>query len=99
MTWTLEGPTLAHSAFGKRILDVVLAGIAFVVLAPVFLVIALAIRVDSQGPAIFKQQRVGRNGKIFVCLKFRTMVQGSSDEIHRRAIQRLWAGERISDDP
>ncbi|RWP07923.1 MAG: sugar transferase [Mesorhizobium sp.] len=99
MTRPIKRPALARGVIGKRVLDVVLVGIAFIVLAPVFLVLALAIRIDSPGPAIFKQQRVGRNGKIFVCLKFRTMVQGSSDQTHRRAIQRLWAGERISDDP
>ncbi|TJV43077.1 MAG: sugar transferase, partial [Mesorhizobium sp.] len=66
MTRPVERPALARGVIGKRVLDVVLVGIAFIVLAPVFLVLALAIRIDSPGPAIFKQQRVGRNGKIFV---------------------------------
>jgi exopolysaccharide biosynthesis polyprenyl glycosylphosphotransferase len=57
----------------KRAVDVILASLALVLLAPVWGAIALAIRLDSPGPVIFRQERVGRGSRRFVCLKFRTM--------------------------
>ena len=57
----------------KRILDVILSSIAIVMLALPMLIIALAIKVDDPGPALFKQQRIGRNGKVFCFYKFRSM--------------------------
>ena len=58
---------------GKRTLDVVGAGIGLLLLAPVFAVIALVIRADDRGPVFFRQTRVGRDGRKFPILKFRTM--------------------------
>ena len=58
----------------KRILDIVLSTIALVVLSPVLLAIALAVRLDSAGPIIYRARRVGRKGRTFHCMKFRTMV-------------------------
>jgi lipopolysaccharide/colanic/teichoic acid biosynthesis glycosyltransferase len=58
---------------GKRLFDVCCAGLALVVLWPLMLVIALVVTVESPGPAIFRQIRVGRNGHEFEVLKFRTM--------------------------
>lgn len=57
----------------KRGLDVVLASLVMVLLSPVFLALSLWIRLDSPGPALFRQQRVGRDGNLFTILKFRTM--------------------------
>lgn len=57
----------------KRTLDLTGALIGIVLLWPVALLVALAIRLDSRGPAIFSQQRVGRRGRAFLCHKFRTM--------------------------
>ncbi len=59
--------------FGKRLLDVVGAGLGLVLLAPVFAVIAVVIRLDDRGPVFFRQTRVGRGGQDFPILKFRTM--------------------------
>lgn len=58
----------------KRTLDVALALLLIVVLSPVFLACAIAVRVTSRGPVIFRQPRVGRAGQTFTMLKFRTMV-------------------------
>ena len=58
----------------KRLFDVVTAGCGLIVLAPLLLAIALWIRLDSHGPALFRQQRVGRHGRLFDIVKFRTMV-------------------------
>jgi exopolysaccharide biosynthesis polyprenyl glycosylphosphotransferase len=57
----------------KRALDVVLSAIALAVLAPVFLAVAIAIRLDSPGPVLYRQRRVGMNGREFTLLKFRSM--------------------------
>ena len=59
---------------GKRAFDLLVSALALVLLAPLLLAIALAIRLDSRGPALFRQQRVGRHGVPFRIHKFRTMV-------------------------
>jgi exopolysaccharide biosynthesis polyprenyl glycosylphosphotransferase len=58
----------------KAVFDRMAAGLALIVLAPLFVVIALAIRLDDQGPVFFKQTRVGRDGQTFKLFKFRTMI-------------------------
>lgn len=58
----------------KRVMDVVLSGVALCVLWPVFLIIALAIVIDDPGPVFYRQVRVGRGGREFRIFKFRTMV-------------------------
>jgi lipopolysaccharide/colanic/teichoic acid biosynthesis glycosyltransferase len=67
--------------------------------APASMLIAVLIRLDSQGPVIFRQERVGLDGTRFVCLKFRTMCVSADPRVHQQAIQRLVGGERLSDDP
>ncbi len=62
---------------GKRCFDLLVAGTALVLLAPVLLVVAVAVRLGSPGPALFRQVRVGLGGRPFVLLKFRTMVVGA----------------------
>ena len=57
----------------KRILDFLISLLTIVILLPFFAVIAIAIKISSKGPAIFKQERVGKNGKPFTFYKFRTM--------------------------
>jgi exopolysaccharide biosynthesis polyprenyl glycosylphosphotransferase len=58
----------------KRTFDVTLSGLALIVLLPVFAVLAILVKRDSTGPVIFRQERVGRNGKTFSMRKFRSMV-------------------------
>jgi lipopolysaccharide/colanic/teichoic acid biosynthesis glycosyltransferase len=64
----------------KRSFDVVGGLLALVVLMPVFVVIAIAIKLDSPGPVFFTQRRIGRNGRPFAMLKFRTMVEGAEGQ-------------------
>ena len=63
----------------KRIIDVIVAGIALVVLSPVFLILSLAIVLTSDGPALFRQQRFGRNNVPFTLFKFRSMYVDRQD--------------------
>lgn len=71
--------------FVKRISDIVISGVALIFLAPIWLVISLLIRSDSKGPVLFRQERVGMDGRIFLCYKFRTMRADSDENIHREA--------------
>ena len=70
----------------KRIFDLVVGGLALVLLTPALLAIAIAIRIDSRGPVLFRQLRVGRDGEEFRILKFRTMVV-DADEARERLRQ------------
>lgn len=58
----------------KRLFDILLSLIGIILLSPLFLLFIVLIKIDSKGPAVFKQIRVGKNGKEFVIYKFRTMV-------------------------
>ncbi len=60
--------------FIKRVLDIILSLIGIIILLPVYLAIAIAIKLDSKGPILFKQVRVGKDRKDFTIYKFRTMV-------------------------
>ena len=62
-----------YQKFGKRLIDIVLSGIAIVVLSPVFLILAVVIKIDDPGPIFFRQKRVGVHKSHFDILKFRTM--------------------------
>jgi len=72
----------------KRAIDLVAAGTALLVLAPVFAYIALRIRLDSRGPVFFRQTRLGTNMKEFTALKFRTMKVGTDTSVHQDAVRR-----------
>lgn len=63
---------LLHRA-AKRMLDLVIAATALIILVPAFVVIAVLVRLDSPGPILFRQRRTGLNGRVFRILKFRTM--------------------------
>jgi lipopolysaccharide/colanic/teichoic acid biosynthesis glycosyltransferase len=60
-----------------RVLDVVVASVALLLSAPLLAVVVIAIRLDSRGSAIYRQRRVGKDGRVFEMLKLRTMVEGS----------------------
>lgn len=64
---------------GKRLLDIVVAGTALVLLSPLLALLALGARWSSPGPAIFRQNRVGRDGEIFTFYKFRSMPIDTGD--------------------
>ncbi len=66
--------------FLKRFFDLAASSMALLILSPFWGVIALAIRRGSPGPAFFLQERVGKDGKLFVCWKFRTMIVGAINQ-------------------
>jgi exopolysaccharide biosynthesis polyprenyl glycosylphosphotransferase len=74
----INPPVLGRSSrFVKRSFDVVVSSVLIVLLAPVLLAAAIAIKVDSPGPILFRQRRVGKGGRRFEPLKLRTMVHGA----------------------
>ena len=75
----------SSSQLMKRLLDVAVSSIALAILAPFFLVIAAAIKLDSRGPAFFRQTRMGSGGKPFTILKFRTMACDAEERKHEIA--------------
>jgi lipopolysaccharide/colanic/teichoic acid biosynthesis glycosyltransferase len=75
----------------KRLLDVVLASVALVVLSPLLAALWLLVRLDSGGPAVFRQERLGRAERPFTLYKFRSMRAGASDAIHRDFVTRMLA--------
>ncbi len=92
-------PTLG--LFVKRTIDLVIAGTLAIVSAPIMLLAALAIKLDSPGPVIYKAWRVGRKGRKFLCYKFRTMVVDADARKHnlRHLNERNGATFKISNDP
>lgn len=74
--------------FTKRISDIVISAIALILLTPAWLIISVLIKTGSRGPVLFRQERVGMDGRIFLCYKFRSMRADSNDEIHREAYRK-----------
>ncbi|MFM8323004.1 MAG: sugar transferase [Chloroflexota bacterium] len=79
----------------KRSIDVLVCLALIPLLAPLMGLIAVAIRIDSHGRALFTQERIGRRGSIFKIYKFRTMVEGFDDPLHRQFMQAYVAGEKL----
>lgn len=76
----------------KLVMDLVLSCAGLVLLSPLFLLIALCIKIDSKGPVLYKQERVGRDGKRFMFYKFRSMRWGSDEVTHRNYVKDLING-------
>jgi exopolysaccharide biosynthesis polyprenyl glycosylphosphotransferase len=109
LTWRSQRPglnlertpevSLAHMT--KRALDVIGSSIGILLLLPVFLVCALAVKLTSRGPVLFLQPRVGQGGRTFSCLKFRTMRVGAHAQqaLLRPASQQDGPAFKMSRDP
>lgn len=90
-----------YQDWGKRTIDIFLSAFGLVILAPVFLIISILISLESRGPVIFKQKRVGKKGKVFALYKFRSMIDGA-DKIQWRykRMNESWKPLfKIKDDP
>jgi len=76
----------------KRSFDLVVSALATVLLLPLWLLVALLIKLDSKGPVFYTQERVGMDGRLFLLLKFRTMHAGADSELHREYQKAFIAG-------
>lgn len=72
-------PKVKFYLFSKRVTDIFLSAIGLILLSPILLIVAIAIRIDSKGPIIFKQDRVGKDGKSFSMYKFRSMIVNAEE--------------------
>jgi len=74
-----RGPLRLRQRAAKRVLDIVISGSALLILSPLLLAIAIVVKLDSTGPALFRQTRMGRGNRLFEMLKFRTMRTDAGD--------------------
>jgi lipopolysaccharide/colanic/teichoic acid biosynthesis glycosyltransferase len=79
-------------------MDVVLTGLGLLLALPVLLVVWLLVRTTSRGPAFFRQERVGLDGRPFVLLKFRSMYDGADERTHKEYVTRLLRGHVAPED-
>ncbi len=80
----------------KRLLDVVIASVLLLVLAPVMAAVAIAIRLDTPGPIVFRQARVGKNRRTFTFYKFRSMYHNADHTAHREFVTNLINGNGVT---
>ena len=85
----------------KRLIDVVCSFLGVLVLSPLFIIIAIIIKITSKGPVFFSQKRVGKNGKEFNMYKFRSMVVNAEELKEKLAAQNEMSGPmfKMKDDP
>jgi lipopolysaccharide/colanic/teichoic acid biosynthesis glycosyltransferase len=83
---TVRAPSIADAP-GKRAFDLVMAGVALTLLAPLLLLAALAIKLTSRGPVLFVQPRRGKHGRVFNIVKLRTLEHDRCDPPHSRDVR------------
>jgi exopolysaccharide biosynthesis polyprenyl glycosylphosphotransferase len=100
VTLSLKSARLTETqAAGKRVFDLIVGTISFVLLLPIMAVIALAIRLTSHGPVLFRQERVTKDGKIFTMFKFRTMFVDQAARLEGRVVDLTAPFFKLNDDP
>lgn len=77
----------------KRVMDIVCSGLALLFMAPVMLLVAALVKLSSEGPILYKQQRLGQFGQPFTFLKFRSMYVNNDRNIHREFMKGVISGE------
>jgi lipopolysaccharide/colanic/teichoic acid biosynthesis glycosyltransferase len=82
----------------KRVIDVLGSAALLLILSPLLAVIAIAIKVTSKGPVLFRQERLGQFGSRFRCLKFRSMYVNNDPKIHQEYVQRFINGQASGED-
>lgn len=88
-------------SFFKRIIDIIGSFLGLIVLTPMLIIVGVLIRIESRGPIIFKQKRVGKNGKEFNMYKFRSMIVNAEEIKERLKKRNEMSGPmfKIKDDP
>jgi len=100
MTLALRAVRLTRTqAFMKRSFDLAVASVAVLVTFPIWLLITVTIRISSPGPALFRQPRVTRGGRVFTMYKFRTMRLDGDGVINERGMDRTQPFFKVPDDP
>ena len=92
MVTLFRSPLSNAARIVKRASDLFITTVALTILSPLWLLIALLIKLDSRGPVFYKQERVGMDGRVFLFYKFRTMRAGADDARHREFQQRYIKG-------
>jgi exopolysaccharide biosynthesis polyprenyl glycosylphosphotransferase len=94
-------PTDTVALVAKRAFDLAVSAAALVCLAPLLAIVAAAIRLDSPGPVLFRQRRVGRNGRTFEVLKFRSMYRDAEQKLHSLRARNEMSGPvfKLREDP
>jgi len=92
-------PTPAGYRIAKRTLDLVLALLGLVLASPILAVVAAAVKLESHGPILFRQERLGLGGRPFTVFKFRTMFSSAQEERHRDHVRELIRGEASQAQP
>jgi lipopolysaccharide/colanic/teichoic acid biosynthesis glycosyltransferase len=93
---------IAGTHFGKRLFDVIGSSLLLVVLSPLFLILALLVKIEDGGPVIFAQTRVGKWGRLFRMLKFRSMCPNAEERLREILVQNQHEDGvtfKIRDDP
>src|SRR6476620_216712 len=85
-------PLSSGSRLLKRSFDILISSLAITILFPIWLVIAVLIKLDSKGSIFYTQERVGMDGRLFLVFKFRTMNAGADPETHRQYQKAFIAG-------
>ncbi len=85
----------------KRVIDVILSGLLLIILAPLFILISIAVKLTSSGPVFFKQRRMGLNGRIFSMYKFRSMYKDAEQKLAELADKNEMQGPvfKLKNDP
>lgn len=90
MVRLFEEPLSSSARLVKRAIDIAVSSLILLLTAPLWLLIAIAIKLESRGPVFYKQERVGMDGRIFLLYKFRSMLDDPEiDEPHRRYMERM----------
>ncbi|MGH2496079.1 MAG: sugar transferase [Ktedonobacteraceae bacterium] len=82
----------------KRIIDILFILLLLPFLCVVMLIVAVLIRLDSEGPVLYRQKRVGQDGVEFEMIKFRSMQINNDDSLHREAVKRYMNGDLFNND-
>jgi lipopolysaccharide/colanic/teichoic acid biosynthesis glycosyltransferase len=92
-----KGTSLRIALGMKRTMDIAGSALALIVLSPLFGIIALAIKLTSPGPVLFRQERLGHYGEKFIFLKFRSMRTNCDSRIHQEYVSQFIAGRGFGD--
>jgi lipopolysaccharide/colanic/teichoic acid biosynthesis glycosyltransferase len=90
-------PTPAGYRIAKRSLDLVAALVGLALASPILAVVAIAVKLESRGPVLFRQQRLGLGGRPFTVFKLRTMFSSAEEERHRDHVRDLIRGEATTE--